>query len=185
MTRKNTPKDLMTGTRHFTSLCGEVEVIEYYNCNAIRVKFDDGYETTVRGQALRKGFVRNPNAKTSYGVACEGVGSFSPKKDNKLYVLWCNMLKRVYSDSFKESNPSYKGCTVCERWLNFQNFCNDICMMDNFPEWYVFTGEFQLDKDSIIPNNKEYSPEACSLISRDENLYEMFKRKRDRVSALS
>ena len=32
------------------------------------------------------------------------------------------MLVRCYNAKFHERQPQYKGCTVCEEWLNYSNF---------------------------------------------------------------
>jgi len=80
-------------------------------------------------------------------------------KMTKVYRAWAHMLERCYSELFHERQPTYKGTTVCREWLNFQVFA----------EWFknapnsTATG-FQLDKDLILPANREYSPAACSFV---------------------
>ena len=52
--------------------------------------------------------------------------------------------------------PSYIGCYVCPEWLCFSNF----------KKWYDehYKHGYQLDKDLIVVNNKEYSPATCIMI---------------------
>jgi hypothetical protein len=43
------------------------------------------------------------------------------------FILWHNMLARCYMTvKGKQYFKGYKGVEVCERWHNFQNFCNDL-----------------------------------------------------------
>ena len=81
-----------------------------------------------------------------------------PTKKQK-YRLKGNMKTRCYSEKYHEVKPEYKGCTVCEEWLNDKK---------SFYEWvdqnfYKIEGEetVQLDKDILVPGNKVYSPETC------------------------
>jgi len=89
-----------------------------------------------------------------------------PRVDGKsklcsYYERWHNMLTRCYSAVEHARSPTYIDCTVCEEWLTFTNF--KIWMKSQ--EW---KGK-HLDKDAILPNNKIYSPEFSSFVSRDIN----------------
>lgn len=70
------------------------------------------------------------------------------------------MINRCYNEKLHEKQPWYRGCEVCEEWLddkyNFYNWIND----GNF---YVIEGEptVHLDKDIIVKGNKIYSPQTC------------------------
>jgi len=97
---------------------------------------------------------------TVHGVGYVGIGDFKPSKngvDTKEYSVWKGMLKRCYSEKFIQKNPTYKGCTVCEEWHNFQSFA----------EWFVsqknHNCNYHLDKDILCDGNKIYSPERCVL----------------------
>lgn len=90
------------------------------------------------------------------------------------------MIRRCYSEKFLNEYPSYKGVTVCERWHNFQKFCEDIKCLRGYDEWKSELG-YELDKDilcdklNIYP--KIYSPETCMFISKKENVSESTSRK--------
>lgn len=116
-------------------------------------------------------------AKLTYGAGVLDVpgacsrGAGGSHSRNPFYVKWSDMLMRCYSAKYQIKYPTYIGCTVCPEWLVFSNF----------QEWMQskqWEG-LELDKDIIIPGNKEYSPEACAFIP--EWLNKFFSRPaRDR-----
>lgn len=70
------------------------------------------------------------------------------------------MLERCYSARYQERKPTYKGCSVCDEWLNYQNFAK--WYDDNY---YEIKGEIMcLDKDILVKGNKIYSPENCVFV---------------------
>jgi len=85
------------------------------------------------------------------------------------YMAWCDMLRRCYSPDFLSKNPSYKGCSVDERWHNFQHFA-DWHKLNYSKDGLCSNGfRYQLDKDLIHYGNKIYSPERCVFVSRSLN----------------
>lgn len=77
------------------------------------------------------------------------------------YSKWQGMLKRAYYQPYKDKNPTYKDCTVCDEWLLFSNF--RVWMTNQ--DW---EGK-ELDKDILVQDNKMYSPETCSFVSKKIN----------------
>lgn len=77
------------------------------------------------------------------------------------YRTWSDMLKRCYSDKFKDKNHTYRGCTVSTEWLTFSVFKEWM----NTQDW---KGN-QLDKDILVIGNKEYGKAACAFVSHDVN----------------
>lgn len=69
------------------------------------------------------------------------------------------MIKRCYNQKCLLKDNTYRGCSVCDEWLNFQNF----------GEWYdenyyeVPNEVMDLDKDILHKGNKIYSPDNCVL----------------------
>jgi len=114
-----------------------------------------------------KGHVSNPYDKKIYGVGYIGVGEYKPsnnKKMTKSYIRWSNMMRRCYSSTYKNLHKTYKNCTVCDEWHNYQVFA----------DWfnkniYQCNEELHLDKDILIKNNKLYSPNTCILIPESLN----------------
>ena len=79
------------------------------------------------------------------------------------YITWMNMLKRAYSDEYKQEKPTYQGVTVCEEWHSFMNFRS--WMMEQ--DWK----DKHLDKDILVQGNKVYSPNTCVFVDRVVNSF--------------
>lgn len=90
------------------------------------------------------------------GIGYHGSEDVDCKSDS--YLKWHDMINRCYNAKFHERQPQYKGCTVCEEWLNYSNF----------KVWYdqnkVSDMPFDLDKDIVFKGNKVYSPETCCFV---------------------
>lgn len=96
-------------------------------------------------------------------------------RTSKAYLRWHDMLSRCYNDKFHVKQPQYKGCTVCEEWLNF---CN-------FEKWYnehyyeIEDETMDLDKDILFKGNKEYSSATVGIVPHCINtLFINGKKKR-------
>lgn len=116
--------------------------------------------------------IDDPCQPTVYGRGIVGVGKHrtnSNGKQTKEGVLWYNMLMRCYSESYLEKTPTYRGCEVCERWLNFQLFCEDLPKLTNYEHWCEDTFKWNLDKDCLVEDNKIYSPETCMFLTSSFN----------------
>jgi len=77
------------------------------------------------------------------------------------HMRWHNMLMRCYSEAFHKRKPTYKDCYVCEEWKTFSNF-------KKWMEQQDWQGK-QLDKDILVPENKEYGPKICIFVSNRLN----------------
>lgn len=74
-----------------------------------------------------------------------------PNREHPEYLSWKNMRSRCYSACIAEiRNYQTKGITVCDRWLDFHNFYED---MGPRP-----TNSHSIDR---IDNDKGYSPDNC------------------------
>ena len=86
------------------------------------------------------------------------------------YLKWHDMLNRCYNAKFHERQPQYKGCTVCEEWLNYSNF----------KIWYeqnkIANMSLDLDKDILFKGNKVYSPETCCFVPHAINTLFLSKK---------
>ena len=98
-------------------------------------------------------------------------------KHTREYTLWTNMLRRCYSDKFHEKYPTYKDCTVCDRWLVFANFLEDLPLIEGYELWKNGNG-YCLDKDIKQQGikNKVYSLDTCKFINNRNNIDERMKR---------
>lgn len=102
--------------------------------------------------------------RTVYNIGYLGIG-INPSENKKAYIVWKSMLRRCYDEKHLLKYKTYIGCTVDERWHNFQVFA----------KWYEqnYIDGFQLDKDILIKGNKVYSPDTCCFVPVEIN--NMFK----------
>ena len=77
------------------------------------------------------------------------------------YQSWVNMMVRCYSSKFQEKKPTYTGCSITKEWLTFSNFRAWMITQD-------WRGK-HLDKDILIPGNKEYGQNSCMFVSGEIN----------------
>ncbi len=150
---------------------GTVTVIEMSRWDIIRVKHNDkhGHISTVQLSQLNAGNVKNPFLANVYGVGYLGSGPYSSKfpKTNEVtpeYRAWSGILQRSYSSRWHTFNPSYIGCSVDEKWHNFQVFAKWYCSQVNYGKGY------ELDKDILKPGNKVYCPDTVCLVPKEINM---------------
>ena len=77
------------------------------------------------------------------------------------YTRWASMLSRCYSKSYQSSRPSYVGCTVAKEWHTFSVF-------RDWMKGQRWKGK-SLDKDLIVPDNREYGPDTCIFVDSSVN----------------
>ena len=100
------------------------------------------------------------------------------KRNYKIYRTWQSMLARCYSEKYQERHPTYKDCSVCDRWLYLSNFIEDFESIDGYAEEKFLNGELELDKDlKSNGNNHKYSLENCTWISHIENVKQAMKTR--------
>ena len=77
------------------------------------------------------------------------------------------MIKRCYDEKTIKKHLTYKDCSVCDEWHNFQNFAK--WCEENYYESKFKNEPMQLDKDILQKGNKIYSPETCIFVPRRIN----------------
>lgn len=92
----------------------------------------------------------------------------------KVYSLYKTMMARCYNQNSKSyQNYGALGVSVCNRWHNFDNFANDIELIEGYDENSFFNDYIQLDKDikqQHLPIGKRvYSLETCKFVSASDN----------------
>lgn len=155
----------------YNSYGSKMEIIEYNNYNDIVVIFDNGYTRKSRYDIFKKGDIKSPYDKTVYGIGYRGEGIckvISDKYGKKIrpYQQWLDMLRRCYNLELQNKYPTYKGCTVCEEWHNFQNYYN--WYIENYYE--IENIQVDIDKDILVKGNKIYSPSTCIFVPHDINV---------------
>ena len=120
-------------------------------------------------------FYKNKHKRLLYGVAHNDVDSpICFRVDGKkiiepVYKMWTRVLERTLSETFKNKHPTYRECTIAEEWLKFSSF-------KKWMETQYWSG-LELDKDILIPGNKQYGPDTCVFIPRYINACLKVKRK--------
>jgi len=101
-----------------------------------------------------------------YGVGVnDWVGNVNVDgKPIKEYDLWKGMLKRCFSEKFKQKYPTYQGVTCSKDWLSMTKFIEDVSQMRG----YGLSG-WALDKDILVKGNKLYSKDTCCFVPAEVN----------------
>lgn len=92
-------------------------------------------------------------------------------KKTKEYALWYNMIQRCYYEKLHTRRATYVGCTVSENFKNYSYFY-DWCQKQI--GFYCIDGNgrnWNLDKDIVIRNNKNYSEDTCVFVPFEVNLF--------------
>ena len=144
--------------------CGEIAtIIEYKSNKDIIVEFQTGEIINCTYNQFKKKTIKSKYSKTIFNIGYLSEGKYNAKKNNKLtlqYKSWVSMIERCYSKIKLEREPSYKVCTVCDAWLNFQNFAK---WFDE--NYYTIKNDIiELDKDILHKGNKVYSSENCIFV---------------------
>lgn len=148
-----------------------MEIVKYNHSRDMWVKFlEHGNLAHTQYYHFRRGEVKNVYERKASGVGYLGDGIYSSKEDGRTtyaYMTWVDMIKRCYDEKYQIKHKSYKNCTVCEEWHNFQNFA--IWHEQNF--YSVEEEKMNLDKDIILKGNKIYSPQTCLYVPMKINLF--------------
>lgn len=96
-----------------------------------------------------------------FGVGVNDAISETKDPANK---KWREMIRRCYDKKYFGEKSTYKGCFVCEEWLNYETF----------KKWFYdpkngYRDGYQLDKDIILKGNKIYSPYTCCFVPGEIN----------------
>lgn len=92
------------------------------------------------------------------------------KVRQKAYKSWKNMNYRCYNKNHQRY-VSYgsRGVYVSERWLEFDNYLEDLPQVEGWDLNLYLEGKIFLDKDYKCRENKEYSLDKCKFITISEN----------------
>lgn len=162
-------------------------IVRYNGANDLWVEFQDEHKAVVHAQysGCKSGGIKNPYHKTVCGVGCLGLMNDGTKpvtmipnsrKQTKEYRLWHNMINRCYNKQKLEEKPTYKNVEVCNRWLVFSNFIEDLPMITGYKLW-LDGDNYDLDKDIKSSEEfKEYSLKSCTFVPHELNMNEVLGR---------
>jgi hypothetical protein len=147
----------------------------------VKIKFlETGYITVCDANNFIHGKVKDYLRPSVQGVGILGYVEDLEKqyrlRDMKEYRLWEGIIRRCYGSEYEIENQSYKDATVCERWLRFDYFYEDVPSIEGYNLWKEYQIEnpnkkniFELDKDTKVEGNKVYSLETCIFIPKTYN----------------
>lgn len=127
-----------------------------------------GSEKDVRGDILRSGRFKDNYSKTLLNIG--SIGNVNTRQNQREYKLWHNMIYRCYDP--KDKAYIYyggRGVRVCDRWLVFENFLQDIHLIDGYNDELFHNGLLELDKDIKSDKYKLYSLSTCKFVSCRDN----------------
>jgi hypothetical protein len=90
------------------------------------------------------------------------------KRDCPFYGTWQRMLQRRQN---LNDRPCYRDVTVCEEWKFFSAFIA-------WAETKDWEGKKHLDKDILIPGNKDYRPDACLVVDHHINAQKVIEPRK-------
>ena len=146
---------------------GDFKVLKYNGYGNVEIQFlKTGYEMVARLGDIKNGSIKDPYSPSVFGAGI--LGTKYPINEGgiqtKEYELWCNMLRRCYSDSFKKKQPTYEGCEVGDKFKSYEYFYEWCHIQIGFAN-----KDWQLDKDLLIKGNKVYNESTCVFIPKDIN----------------
>ena len=170
----------------------QIITIDYVNSDKVQVMFLDEYKWTTWTQwgNLKRGNVKNPFHPSVYGVGYLGADENGKTpitringKNTREYECWHRMMERCYSEKCHEKHPTYKNCTVCQRWHSFSNFLEDITKIKGYELWRDNpNSKISLNKDTyytelgIITDCKEYNLQTVRFLTIQDNTKEVNER---------
>lgn len=145
------------------------EIIGYSDDPSKRyIKFDSGYECEALTSQLRNGKIKDFGNTTYYGVANVGMKNAST---HPLYWRWFNMIGRCYDKNHCQyKSYGAKGITVSDELLTFKNYVEIVSKLDHYEDLLKNPDKWQIDKDAKSGENKIYSKETLSIITKKENI---------------
>ena len=147
---------------------GDFKIVKYNDSKNVEIRFvTTGYEMFAQLGHIKNGNVKDPYSPSVFGVGMLGT-KYPPTINGVLtkeYMLWTDMLRRCYSDTYKKKQPTYEDCEVSNNFKSYEYFyewCHNQIGFNN-KDWH-------LDKDLLIKGNKVYSENSCVFIPREINL---------------
>ena len=169
------------GEENYNNLGSKMVIKEYRTATDMDVYFPK-YDWIFKGAQysnFKIGQISCPYEPSVFNKGYFGEGKYSSRDENgcktKCYNTWVSMLRRCYDPKLQEREPTYRGCTVCEEWYNFQTFSQ---WFEN--NYYEIPNEsMSLDKDILFKGNKIYSPNTCVFVPQNINVL-FIKRNKSR-----
>ena len=148
---------MVIGDIYSTIKNGDLKIMSKLKNRKVKVRFvNTGFELYAGYANIVSGKVKDKLKPSIFDVGFIGEGKYTAR--DKTGII------RAYQ-TWHKNNPTYKNCSVCEEWHNFQNFAK--WFYDNYPNDDL---KYELDKDIKVEGNKVYSPDTCLFVTKKENL---------------
>lgn len=173
------------GNVYSSNKYGDYKIIEKIDYSHYIIQFvNTGYTRTISYSSINEGSVRDPYYPIYYNVAY--LGEIDIKEYKKELNVWRFMIERCYNpkhDNYKTYGAI--GVRVCDEWLCFANFVNDIVKIKGYDEDKFKNGEIVLDKDIDFDSYKPkmYCLKNCRFVKQSDNFQEMLTRKKQSTSS--
>ena len=146
---------------------GDFKIVKYNDSKNVEIRFvTTGYEMFAQLGHIKNGNVKDPYSPSVFGVGMLGT-KYPPTINGVLtkeYMLWTDMLRRCYSDTYKKKQPTYEDCEVSNNFKSYEYFyewCQNQIGFD--------VKGWQLDKDLLVKGNKVYNEDSCFFLPQEIN----------------
>jgi hypothetical protein len=160
------------------------EVIEWKDAFNVKVKWQDGSESTTSWADIKGGSIKPLFQPSVCGIGYVGEGRFIPRSYKKLqegkeyapdvlYAYWMRMITRCYNEKeqAKPSSRAYIGCSVDSDWHNFQNFLEWATVNPHYGKLDDAGKIWHLDKDIVDIGNRVYRASSCVFVPNEINVF--------------
>lgn len=155
--------DPVEGQVYTSNNYGDYRILKFINSREVEIEFiETGFKTSVSTGSIRNGAVMDYLLPRKFGHFI-GIGPYNEWNSPIVCTRWKGVNQRVYD--------SGGVLTMSDDWKNFQLFYSwskDRIGHNN--------GDYELDKDLLVPGNTHYSPETscylpCKINSLKFNRY--------------
>ncbi len=139
---------------------GNFQIVRYESCTDVTIQFENtGYTTIYSASQIKAGAIKDPFVPTFMNIGYIGEGPYNHTENKSAHTRWMQMIRRCHSED--DIYKSYQDKSVFEGWRCFQNFAPWAEAQKGF---HIVDPVWQLDKDLLVPDNKEYGPDACCFL---------------------
>jgi hypothetical protein len=166
---------LEIGSIYESKSCGKFKVISrdgkinhniYYTIEFELTK----YRYSAADSKIKCGSVNDPYYPSVCGIGYIGEAKNGGKPDMGMRPRWGAMIARCYNPNNQDyCRYGAIGVSVCERWLCYTNFVEDVKLLPGYLEMINNKNIiYNLDKDilqqNVPPNKRVYSPTTCMFV---------------------
>ncbi len=91
--------------------------------------------------------------------------TYTKQTHRHIHNIWRLIKDRCRISYWVNHGPSYQGCSIDDRWKDFQQFAYDYENMVGYG-----LPNRQIDKDILVKGNKIYGPDTTILVPQDINI---------------